>query len=121
MRVASLNQRAPLLMPLILAEALLDPDSAGDRNAADTDTEYSSSSEDEELPKPTQATGFAQRVTVEVRIFCQTFGWYHHSRSFRDCLGQPVLQAKWCMNTRAMSDVALHLTQCRRPLLVTIQ
>ncbi|KAN0134252.1 hypothetical protein V8E53_008024 [Lactarius tabidus] len=52
-------------MPLILAEALLDPDSAGDRNAADTDTEYSSSSEDEELPKPTQATGFAQRVAVE--------------------------------------------------------
>jgi hypothetical protein len=44
-------------MPLILAEALLDPDSAGDRTAADTDTEYSSSSEDEELPKPTQATG----------------------------------------------------------------
>src|ERR1700761_1063892 len=56
---------------LILAETLLDPNSAGDCNLADTNTEYSSSSGDEECPKPMQVTGFAQRVAVEVHISCQ--------------------------------------------------
>ena len=119
MRIASRHSTC-FLMLLILAEALLDLDSAGDCNLADTDTEYSSSSEDEELPKPTQATGFAQRVAVEVRIFCQTFRSYCHSRPFRDLLGQPILQAKRCVNARAMSDVLLHLTQCRPPSLTMI-
>ena len=108
------------LMLLILAEALLDLDSAGDCNLTDTDTEYYSSSEDEELPKPTQATGFTQRVAVEVHIFCQTFWSYCHSRPFRDPLGQPILQAKQCVNAREMSDVLLHLTQCCPPLLTMI-